>query len=80
MSHDDIGIDSKKDEYIPPNASSCREKRAELNAQIQAYLNGGGMVETVPGDLVITDAHKRTKAKRDSARKRGKAKMRGVTA
>lgn len=69
---------SKDNEYTPPNEASARNQRAELNAQIQAFLNGGGAIEAVKSDIENTDASKRIKAKHDAARKRGLENMRGA--
>jgi hypothetical protein len=69
---------NKDNEYTPPNKASARNQRAELNAQIQAFLNGGGSIEAVENDIESTEASQKIKAKHDAARKRGLEKIRGA--
>jgi hypothetical protein len=69
---------STDNEYKPPNKASARNQRAELNAQIQAFLNGGGSIEAVENDIESTEASQKIKAKHDAARKRGLEKIRGA--
>jgi len=81
-------MSSAKLEYTPPNSAKAREQRAELNAQIQAYLNGGGVIKEVPSyqsaqftPTPILQGANKTRKEMAAARKRGKKKMRkGVMA
>jgi hypothetical protein len=43
--------------------------------KLKHFLNTSGSIKVINSDLVITDAHKKTQAKRDAARKRGMKKM-----
>lgn len=63
-------------EYTPPNKARAQEQQAELNAQIQAFLNGGGVIEKLPSDIVETKAERDLKAKTEAARIKGLKKMR----
>ncbi|MBL4797205.1 MAG: hypothetical protein JKY50_07315 [Oleispira sp.] len=71
---------NKDKEYTTPTVASTRKDREIINAKTQAFLNSGGVVEMLPGDLAMTEAHKKTEAKRIAARKRGKEKMKGLAA
>jgi hypothetical protein len=66
---------SKDKEYTPPTAARCKEDAERIEREIEAFVNNGGSINIINSDLEITDAHKKTKAKRDTARKRGIKKM-----
>lgn len=81
-------MSSAKLEYTPPNSAKAREQRAELNPQIQAFLNGGGIIKEIPSynstqftPTPILQGANKTRKEMAAARKRGKKKMRkGVMA
>lgn len=69
-------------EYTPPNSSHARKQREELNAQIQAFLNGGGVIQEVPDyesaqykPVAIDQAANKKKQSLAASRKRGLKKM-----
>lgn len=66
---------SKNKEYTPPTAAGCKEDAERISREVEAFLNKGGSIKEIDSDLKITDAHKKTQAKRDTARKRGMKKM-----
>lgn len=77
-----------KEEYTPPNSGQARKQREKLNAQIQAFLNGGGVIQEVPDyesahykPVVIDQAANKRKKSLATSRKRGLKKMsKGVVA
>lgn len=81
-------MSNSKPEYTPPNSAKARKEREKLNAQIQAFLNGGGVINEIPDyesahykPAVIDQASNKTRQELAAARKRGKKKMnKGVTA
>jgi hypothetical protein len=66
---------AKNTEYTPPTAARCKEDSERIKHDIEAFLAKGGAINTIPGDIEITDAHKKTESKRDAARKRGMKNM-----
>jgi hypothetical protein len=66
---------SKNKEYTPPTAARCKEDSDRIKHEVEAFLAKGGAINKINSDIEITNAHKRTKAKRDTARKRGMKKM-----
>jgi hypothetical protein len=66
---------SKYKEHMPPTAARCKEDAERIELEIKTFLNNGGSIKLINSDLEITDAYKKTQAKRDSARKRGMKKM-----
>lgn len=64
-----------KEEYPTPNAARCKKDSQRIEDEIKAFLTKGGSIKNIDGDLETTDAHKRTKAKRAAARKRGLSKI-----
>jgi hypothetical protein len=66
---------SKNKEYTPPTAARCKEDSERIKQEVEAFLAKGGAINTIPGDIEITDAYKKTEAKRDTARKRGMKNM-----
>lgn len=60
-----------KQEYTPPTKSRCEAQSKKIESDIATFLNNGGAITTIETELEVTDANIRTKAKRDSARKRG---------
>lgn len=81
-------MSNSKPEYTSPNSAKAREQHALLNAQIQAFLNGGGVIQEVPSyeckeytPKLFDQTSNKTRAELAAARKRGKKKMKnGVTA
>lgn len=72
-----------KEEYTPPNSAKARAQHEKLNAQIQAFLNGGGVIEEIPDyesteykPAIIDQASNKTRKELAEARKKGKQKMR----
>lgn len=70
-------------EYTSPNSAKARKQREKLNAQIQAYLNGGGAIEEIPSyecaeytPKLFDQTSNKTRQELAAARKRGKKKMR----
>ena len=66
---------SKNKEYTPPTAARCKENSERIKQEVEAFLAKGGAINTIPGDIETTDAHKKTESKRDTARKRGMKNM-----
>jgi hypothetical protein len=66
---------SKNKEYTPPTAARCKEDSERIKQEVEAFLAKGGAINTIPGDIEITNADKKTEAKRDTARKRGMKNM-----
>lgn len=71
-----------KEEYIPPNSGQARKQREKLNAQIQDFLNGGGVIQEVPDyesahykPVAIDQAANKKKQSLATSRKRGLKKM-----
>mgnify|MGYP007087006628 CR=1 FL=1 len=69
-------------EYSAPSTAKARKQHEELNAQIQAYLNGGGVINEVPDyeskhykPVAIDQAANKTRKELAEARKKGKEKM-----
>lgn len=58
-------------EYSTPNAAKCKENAERIEKQTRAFLAKGGTIEVINGELEITSAHEKTKAKRKEARERG---------
>jgi hypothetical protein len=67
-------------EYSAPNAARCKENGDRIKRETEVFLAKGGAITKFESNLLITNAHKRTQAKRDDARKRGLKKMKGTTA
>jgi heme-degrading monooxygenase HmoA len=65
----------KNKEYTPPTAARCKEDSERIKQEVEAFLAKGGAINTIPGNIEITDAHKKTQVKRDAARKRGMKNM-----
>jgi hypothetical protein len=68
---------AKNTEYTPPTAARCKEDSDRIKQEVEAFLAKGGAINTIPGDIEITNAYKKTEAKRDTARKR---RMKNMTA
>lgn len=66
---------SKNKEYTPPTAARCKEDSERIKQEVEAFLAKGGAINTIPEDIEITNADKKTEAKRDTARKRGMKNM-----
>jgi hypothetical protein len=66
---------SKNKEYTPPTAARCKEDSDRIKQEVEAFLAKGGAINTIPGDIETTDAHKKSEAKRNTARKRGMKNM-----
>jgi hypothetical protein len=75
-------------EYTSPNSAKARKQREKLNAQIQAFLNGGGVINEIPDyesthykPAIIDQTSNKTRQELAAARKKGKKKMsKGVAA
>jgi hypothetical protein len=65
----------KNKEYTPPTAARCKEDAERISREVETFLNKGGTIKKIDSDLEVTDAHRKTKTKRDTARKRGMKKM-----
>lgn len=75
-------MSNAKAEYTSPNSARARELRAKLNAEIQAYLNGGGVIKEIPSyecaeytPKLFDQTSNKTRQELAAARKRGKKKM-----
>jgi hypothetical protein len=66
---------SKNKEYTPPTAARCKEDSERIKRDVEAFLAKGGAINTIPGDIEITDARKKAESRRDAARKRGMKNM-----
>ena len=76
-----------KEEYTPPTSARARKQHEDLNAQTQAFLNGGGVINEVPDyesaqykPAIIDQASNKTRQDLAAARKRGKKKMKSKVA
>lgn len=67
-------------EYTPPTAARCKEDAERIKRETEAFLAKGGSVTPLSSNIISTPAHQRAEAKRFTARKRGKSKMKGAAA